>query len=93
MATILPGNQGRYGWWQGWECPKCEAIYGPTQKFCPRCSPKGTAFFVIPEDLNLSPTQMRELQDALHAVTTDLEWEHKLILLPPKARIVSEFNV
>lgn len=26
--------------WQGWECPKCEAVMSPAQQSCVYCKPK-----------------------------------------------------
>ena len=38
--------------------------------------------FVSPGDPNMTPAQIRELQDALNALAGDQAWKHKIIVLP-----------
>ncbi len=80
-------------WMKGWVCPQCKGIFSPLQRYCPECTPNSPAYFVIPDDVSLTPNQIRELQDALRALCVDLDWNHKLIVLPPKSKIISEWNI
>jgi hypothetical protein len=43
--------------------------------------------FVSPGDPNMTPNQLRELQDALNAVATDQSWQHKIIVLPGGSKV------
>lgn len=45
------------------------------------------AVFVSPGDLATTPTQVRELQDALNAIAGDPAWHHKIIVLPPGSKV------
>ena len=45
------------------------------------------ACFVSPGDANITPTQIRELQDALNGYANDQAWHHKIIVLPPGAKV------
>lgn len=38
--------------------------------------------FISPGDPNMTPAQIRELQDALNALAGDQAWKHKIIVLP-----------
>lgn len=38
--------------------------------------------FISPGDPNMTPAQIRELQDALNALAGDQSWKHKIIVLP-----------
>jgi hypothetical protein len=43
--------------------------------------------FVSPGDPNMTPTQIRELQDALNALAGDQAWKHKIIVLPGGSKV------
>jgi 8-oxo-dGTP pyrophosphatase MutT (NUDIX family) len=43
--------------------------------------------FVSPGDPNMTPAQIRELQDALNALAGDQAWKHKIIVLPGGSRV------
>jgi hypothetical protein len=43
--------------------------------------------FISPGDANMTPNQIRELQDALNAIAGDPAWKHKIIVLPPGSHI------
>jgi len=45
------------------------------------------AVYISPGDANITPNQIRELQDALNAYAGDPAWHHKIIVLPPGARV------
>ena len=79
----------------GWECPKCHRAYAPHQLSCWSCAPEDEpqAFFVSPGDVNITPNQIGDLQAALNAVTEDIQWKHKIIVLPPGSNVVSERSV
>ena len=42
--------------------------------------------FVSPGDVNMTPSQIRELQDALNALAGDVGFKHKIIVLPPGSK-------
>ncbi len=44
--------------------------------------------YISPGDVNITPTQIRELQDALNAFAGDQAWHHKIIVLPPDAKVM-----
>ena len=43
--------------------------------------------FVSPGDTAMTPSQLRELQDALNAIAGDQAWKHKIIVLPGGSKI------
>lgn len=43
--------------------------------------------YMSPGDENMTPNQIRELQDALNAFAGDPAWHHKIIVLPPGTRV------
>ena len=43
--------------------------------------------YISPGDVNITPTQIRELQSALNAFAGDQAWHHKIIVLPPGSRV------
>jgi 8-oxo-dGTP pyrophosphatase MutT (NUDIX family) len=43
--------------------------------------------FVSPGDPNMTPSQMRELQDALNAVAGDQAWQHQIVVLPGGSKV------
>lgn len=43
--------------------------------------------FISPGDPNLTPTQIRDLQDALNALAGDQAWKHKIIVLPGGSKV------
>jgi 8-oxo-dGTP pyrophosphatase MutT (NUDIX family) len=43
--------------------------------------------FVSPGDPNMTPAQIRELQDALNALAGDQAWKHKIIVLPGGSKV------
>ena len=45
------------------------------------------AVYISPGDVNMTPNQIRELQDALNAFAGDPAWHHKVIVLPPGSRV------
>ncbi len=45
------------------------------------------AVYISPGDVNITPNQVRELQDALNAYANDQAWHHKVIVLPPGSRV------
>jgi 8-oxo-dGTP pyrophosphatase MutT (NUDIX family) len=45
------------------------------------------AVYVSPGDVNMTPNQIRELQDALNAFAGDPAWHHKVIVLPPGSKV------
>jgi ADP-ribose pyrophosphatase YjhB (NUDIX family) len=45
------------------------------------------AVYISPGDPNITPNQVRELQDALNAIAGDPAWHHKIIVLPPGSRV------
>lgn len=45
------------------------------------------AVYISPGDPNITPNQIRELQDALNAIAGDPAWHHKIIVLPPGSRV------
>jgi len=45
------------------------------------------AVYMSPGDENMTPNQIRELQDALNAFAGDPAWHHKIIVLPPGTRV------
>jgi hypothetical protein len=42
--------------------------------------------FISPGDVNMTPSQIRELQDALNALAGDVGFKHKVIVLPPGSK-------
>jgi 8-oxo-dGTP pyrophosphatase MutT (NUDIX family) len=42
--------------------------------------------YISPGDPNMTPNQIRELQDALNAIAGDPAWHHKVIVLPPGSK-------
>jgi 8-oxo-dGTP pyrophosphatase MutT (NUDIX family) len=44
------------------------------------------AVYISPGDANITPNQIRELQDALNAIAGDPAWHHKIIVLPPGSK-------
>jgi len=42
--------------------------------------------FVSPGDVNMTPSQIRELQDALNALAGDVGFKHKIVVLPPGSK-------
>lgn len=53
------------------------------------------AVFVSPggSNQNLTPNQIRELQDALNAIAGDPAWKHKIIVLPADSQVHPQKNV
>jgi SPP1 gp7 family putative phage head morphogenesis protein len=45
------------------------------------------AVYISPGDMNITPNQVRELQDALNAVAGDAAQHHKIIVLPPGSKV------
>jgi 8-oxo-dGTP pyrophosphatase MutT (NUDIX family) len=45
------------------------------------------AVYVSPGDTAMTPSQLRELQDALNAIAGDIAWKHKIIVLPGGSKI------
>lgn len=45
------------------------------------------AVYISPGDMNITPNQVRELQDALNAVAGDPAFHHKIIVLPPGTKV------
>ncbi len=45
------------------------------------------AVYISPGDVNITPNQVRELQDALNAYAGDQAWHHKIIVLPPGSKV------
>ena len=45
------------------------------------------AVYISPGDVNMTPNQIRELQEALNAFAGDPAWHHKVIVLPPGSRV------
>jgi SPP1 gp7 family putative phage head morphogenesis protein len=45
------------------------------------------AVYISPGDMNITPNQVRELQDALNAVAGDPAYHHKIIVLPPGTHV------
>ena len=45
------------------------------------------AVYISPGDPNITPNQVRELQDALNAIAGDPAWHHKIIVLPPGSKV------
>lgn len=81
---------------QGWECPRCHSCYSPQERCCPNCNSgnyESTVYFIVPDDANITPNQVRELQDALRALVADMELDRKFIVLPPRSKVISEKNV
>jgi hypothetical protein len=48
------------------------------------------AVYVSPGDVTMTPNQIRELQDALNAVSGDPAWHHKIIVLPPGSKTMPQ---
>lgn len=48
------------------------------------------AVYVSPGDMAMTPNQVRELQDALNAVSGDPAWHHKIIVLPPGSKTMPQ---
>jgi len=49
--------------------------------------------YMSPGDENMTPNQIRELQDALNAFAGDPAWHHKIIVLPPGTRVEPQRDV
>ena len=45
------------------------------------------AVYISPGDTAMTPSQLRELQDALNAIAGDIAWKHKIIVLPGGSKI------
>lgn len=43
--------------------------------------------FIAPGDMNMTPNQLRELQDAFNALADGEAWQHKIVVLPPGSKI------
>ncbi|MFJ5532480.1 phage portal protein [Streptomyces sp. NPDC093261] len=43
--------------------------------------------FISPGDPNMTPSQIRELQDSLNALAGDPSWKHKIVVLPGGAEV------
>ena len=50
------------------------------------CGNSIPGMFVSPGDVNMTPSQIRELQDALNALAGDVGFKHKIIVLPPGSK-------
>ena len=50
------------------------------------------AVYIAPggTNANMTPNQIRELQDALNAVAGDVAWKHKIIVLPPDSKVMPQ---
>lgn len=48
------------------------------------------AVYISPGDANITPNQIRELQDALNAIAGDPAWHHKIIVLPPGSKTMPQ---
>lgn len=48
------------------------------------------AVYISPGDPSITPNQVRELQDALNAVAGDAAFHHKIIVLPPGAKVMPQ---
>jgi SPP1 gp7 family putative phage head morphogenesis protein len=46
--------------------------------------------YISPGDVNMTPNQIRELQDALNAFAGDQAWMHKVIVLPPGSKTMPQ---
>jgi 8-oxo-dGTP pyrophosphatase MutT (NUDIX family) len=46
--------------------------------------------YISPGDTTMSPTQVRELQDALNAIAGDIAWRFKVIVLPPGSKVMPQ---
>ena len=46
--------------------------------------------YISPGDPNITPNQIRELQDSLNAVANDQAWHHKVIVLPPDSKVLPQ---
>ena len=59
------------------------------QEFQLRYFTEGTipAVYISPGDANMTPTQIRELQDALNGMAGDPAYHLKVIVLPPNSRV------
>jgi SPP1 gp7 family putative phage head morphogenesis protein len=59
------------------------------QKYSLNYFSEGTipGLFVSPGDANMTPSQIRELQDALNAIAGDQAWKHKIIVLPGGSKV------
>jgi hypothetical protein len=83
----------------GWQCPRCHMCFAPSVMICTNCKPytdesdDESVFLVTPENVNMTPNELRELQDALNAMAGEIKWKHKIIVLPPKSTIQSERDV
>jgi SPP1 gp7 family putative phage head morphogenesis protein len=51
------------------------------------------AVYISPGDVNMTPNQIRELQDALNAFAGDPAWHHKVIVLPPGSKVDPQKSV
>jgi Phage portal protein len=43
--------------------------------------------YISPGDANMTPNQIREIQDALNAIAGDIAYKHKVIMLPANSRV------
>ena len=50
------------------------------------CGNSIPGMFISPGDVNMTPSQIRELQDALNALAGDVGFKHKIIVLPPGSK-------
>ncbi len=46
--------------------------------------------YISPGDANMTPNQIRELQDALNATAGDLSWAFKIQVLPPGSKVMPQ---
>lgn len=51
------------------------------------------AVYISPGDVNMTPNQVRELQDALNAVAGDIAWRYKVIVLPPGSKTMPQKDI
>jgi hypothetical protein len=51
------------------------------------------AVYVSPGDVNMTPNQVRELQDALNAISGDIAWRFKVIVLPPGSKVQPQKDI
>jgi len=54
----------------------------------PESEPPLKVDYISPGDPNLTPNQIRELQDALNEIAADIKYKHKIIVLPPNSKVV-----
>ena len=51
------------------------------------------AVYISPGDVNMTATQIRELQDALNAIAGDIDWRYKVIVLPPGSKTMPQKDI